>query len=161
MISKPVYHERQPGNFVELESFAIPCSITADTFANSPSGTAGDCAPGTRHFGDLRRNSLRGPQFKQWDIALHKDTALTEHINMQLRAEFFNVINHANFANPFLPAFIADPGIGGFQSANGREVGNGGFPRFATGDVGIGNPFLGGGAPRGIQLAAKFRFGVH
>jgi hypothetical protein len=28
----------------------------------------------------------------------------------------------------------------------------------ATGDVGIGNPFLGGGGPRGIQLAAKFTF---
>ena len=28
----------------------------------------------------------------------------------------------------------------------------------ATGDVGIGNPFLGGGGPRGIQLAAKFSF---
>jgi hypothetical protein len=28
----------------------------------------------------------------------------------------------------------------------------------ATGDVGIGNPFLGGGGPRGIQFAAKFTF---
>jgi hypothetical protein len=28
----------------------------------------------------------------------------------------------------------------------------------ATGDVGIGNPFLGVGGPRGIQLAAKFTF---
>jgi len=34
----------------------------------------------------------------------------------------------------------------------------GGYPITATGDVGIGNPFLGGGGPRGIQLAAKFTF---
>src|SRR6266568_4789730 len=39
-----------------------------------------------------------------------------------------------------------------------REVGVGGFGLGATGDVGIGNPFLGGGGPRGIQLAAKFTF---
>ena len=40
----------------------------------------------------------------------------------------------------------------------GFEVGVGGFQLGATGDVGIGNPFLGGGGPRGIQLAAKFTF---
>jgi len=39
-----------------------------------------------------------------------------------------------------------------------REVGVGSYALSATGDVGIGNPFLGGGAPRGIQLAAKFTF---
>jgi hypothetical protein len=39
-----------------------------------------------------------------------------------------------------------------------REVGNGAYQIVATGDVGIGNPFLGGGGPRGIQLAAKFIF---
>ncbi|PYX35104.1 MAG: hypothetical protein DMG75_15210, partial [Acidobacteria bacterium] len=60
--------------------------------------------------------------------------------------------------SPFLPAFIADPGVGGFQLVGNREVGVGGFPLSATGDVGIGNPFLGGGGPRGIQLAAKFTF---
>jgi hypothetical protein len=160
IVSKPVYHERQPGNFVELQSFAIPCQITAAAQAN-PSHSASDCVPGTRHFGNLGRNTLRGPQFKQWDLALHKDTALTEHVNMEIRAEFFNVINHANFSNPFLPAFIADPGIGGFAISNGREVGIGGYPIVATGDVGIGNPFLGGGGPRGIQLAMKFTFGAH
>ena len=89
---------------------------------------------------------------------------------MQLRAEFFNLLNHPNFASPFLPLFIADPASGpsnslcngnkgcGFQALSGREVGTGGFALGATGDVGIGNPFLGGGGPRGIQLAAKFTF---
>src|SRR5580693_7654801 len=37
-------------------------------------------------------------------------------------------------------------------------ISNGFYNLTATGDVGIGNPFLGGGAPRGIQLAAKFTF---
>ncbi|HEY2861422.1 MAG TPA: TonB-dependent receptor [Terracidiphilus sp.] len=160
-VGRAVYHERQPENFIELDSFAIPCSITSDALIAGPGGSASDCVPGTRHFGNLGRNSLRGPQFKQWDLAFHKDTALTERLNMQLRVEVFNVPNHANFANPFLPAFIADAGIGDFQFKNGREVGAGGYPIVATGDVGIGNPFLGGGAPRGIQLALKFTYGTH
>jgi len=92
---------------------------------------------------------------------------LTEHLRMQLRADIFNVLNHPNFSNPVLPSFIADPAANlnsacqcGFvmNGAGNREVGNGNYTITATGDVGIGNPFLGGGGPRGIQLAAKFTF---
>jgi hypothetical protein len=102
---------------------------------------------------------LHGPTYKNWDFAIYKDTSLGERVKLQLRADFFNLLNHPNFANPFLPAFIADPGAAGFAvSGSGREVGGGGYPLTATGDVGIGNPFLGGGAPRGIQLALKVSF---
>jgi hypothetical protein len=119
---------------------------------------ASDCQIGTRHYGNLGRNSLRGPHFRQWDFAIFKNTSITEHLNLQLRAEFFNLLNHPNFASPFLPLFIADPGFNGFALSGNREVGVGGYPLQATGDVGVGNPFLGGGGPRGIQLAAKFTF---
>jgi hypothetical protein len=162
-----VYHKHSPSNFIDLTSFAIPCTITAFAQANGPTGTADDCVPGTRHFGNLRRNSLSGPTYKQLDFALYKNTAITERLNMQLRAEFFNILNHPNFANPILPSFVADPASNlntasacncGFNIAGSREVGNGGYQIGATGDVGIGNPFLGGGGPRGIQLAAKFTF---
>ena len=152
-----VYHSHNPTNFLDLTAFAIPCTITAAALA-APTGTDADCVPGTRHFGNLGRDSLRGPSFKQWDLAIYKNTQITERVGLQLRADIFNVLNHPNFANPFLPAFIADPGINGFQITNGRETGKGTFPITATGDVGIGNPFLGGGGPRGIQLAAKFTF---
>ncbi len=154
-----VYHPNNPLNYLDMSSFAIPCTISAAAQA-APSGFASDCVPGTRHFGDEGRDSLHGPTYKQWDLAIYKTTAITERLSMQLRAEFFNVLNHPNFANPFLPAFIADAGAGGFQVVNGREVAGatGGYPIVATGDVGIGNPFLGGGGPRGIQLAAKFTF---
>jgi hypothetical protein len=154
-----VYHPNQPLNYLDMSSFAIPCTITAAAQA-APTGTANDCVVGTRHFGDEGRDSLHGPTYKQWDLAFYKTTAITERLSMQLRAEFINILNHPNFANPFLPAFIADAGAGGFHVVNGREVSgaSGGYPITATGDVGIGNPFLGGGAPRGIQLAAKFTF---
>ena len=158
------YNANSPSNFVDLSSFAIPCSLTAQVTDptsigyTGPTGSASDCVPGTRHFGNEGRDSLHGPTYKNWDLALYKDTSFGERVKLQLRADFFNFLNHPNFANPFLPAFIADPGIAGFATSGGREVGGGGYPLTATGDVGIGNPFLGGGAPRGIQLALKVNF---
>jgi hypothetical protein len=132
-----------------------------------PTGSPSDCVPGTRHFGNEGRTSLNGPTYKQWDFAIYKNTAVTERLNIQFRADFFNILNHPNFANPFLPAFIADPcslgpGLctsgGTFGIRGNREVATGGYPITATGDVGVGNPFLGGGGPRGIQLGVKFIF---
>jgi hypothetical protein len=149
------YHPRNPFNYLELSSFAIPCTVTGGA-----TGFASDCVPGTRHFGNEGRDSLHGPAFKEWNFAIYKTTAITERFSMQFRADFFNVLNHPNFANPFLPAFIADAGAAGLvkDGSGTREVGGGGYPITATGDVGIGNPFLGGGGPRGIQLAVKFTF---
>jgi Carboxypeptidase regulatory-like domain/TonB dependent receptor len=169
------YNKHNPAQFLQLSSFAMPCTIAAGITQTSLSGFASDCMPGTRHYGTLGRNVLSGPPYKQWDLAIYKNTAITERVNLQLRADFFNLLNHPNFANPELPAFIADPasnlalppnpppglpaGCGcGFHLAGNREVGNGAYQIVATGDVGVGNPFLGGGGPRGIQLAAKFTF---
>jgi carboxypeptidase family protein/TonB-dependent receptor-like protein len=157
------YDYRHPGNFLDLTSFAMPCTVAA----GAGNGAAGDCLPGTRHFGTLGRNALVGSPFRQWDLALHKDTALGERATLQLRVEFFNVLNHPNFSSPLLPAFIANLASNvspfnncgcGLHNAGNREVGNGAYQITATGDVGIGNPFLGGGGPRGIQLAAKITF---
>ncbi|MBZ5628045.1 MAG: TonB-dependent receptor [Acidobacteriia bacterium] len=154
VIGPIVYHKGSPFNFLDLSAFAIPCTVNVA----AASGTAGDCVAGTRHFGNLGRNALRGPSFHQWDVALHKDTHLGEKAVLQLRAEFFNVLNHPNFASPFLPNFIADAGAAGFGIKGNREVGGGPLTLGASGDVGVGNPFLGGGGPRGIQLAAKITF---
>jgi hypothetical protein len=148
-------NNHNPYQFMALSSFAIPCTVDPTLGAN---GAASDCVAGTRHYGNMRRDSLRGPTYKQWDFAIYKTTAITERVRLQLRAEFFNLLNHPNFANPFLPAFITDPAINGFQLAGNREVGVGNYNLSATGDVGIGNPFLGGGGPRGIQFAAKITF---
>jgi len=151
VISTPQYSSN-PAQFLNLAAFAAPCTWGNPTNDGGPDAT--NCQPGTRHFGNLGRNSLLGPSFKEFNFSIFKDTAITERVTMQLRAEFFNVINHPNFSSPLLPNFIGD--IGSPDFATGRHSGF--YQLTATGDVGIGNPFLGGGGPRGVQFAAKLTF---
>jgi hypothetical protein len=49
-------------------------------------------------IGDVGRDSLNNPNYFDWDFAFMKDTKLTEKVRMQLRAEFFDIINHPNFS---------------------------------------------------------------
>ena len=51
-------------------------------------------------FGNLGRNILRGPDQRDFDIAVIKITPLTEHVNVIFRWEIFNMLNRTNFANP-------------------------------------------------------------
>ena len=51
-------------------------------------------------YGNLGRDTLIGPGLATWDLSALKDTALGEKLNLQFRAEFFNVLNHANFNTP-------------------------------------------------------------
>jgi len=51
-------------------------------------------------FGNLGRDTLIGPGLATWDLSLMKDTRLKERLNLQFRAEFFNVLNHPNFNTP-------------------------------------------------------------
>jgi hypothetical protein len=152
-----------PLQFLNLNSFAVPCTLHDGTDT-----TADNCNAGSRHFGDLGRDSLRGPSFKQFDFSVFKDTKLKEQLTMQLRVEVFNIFNHPNFANPFLPLGIAPANNNGISNGSAGSCGGtaivplgvscGYLPITTTADVGPGNPFLGGGGPRGIQLAAKFSF---
>jgi Carboxypeptidase regulatory-like domain/TonB dependent receptor/TonB-dependent Receptor Plug Domain len=157
LVGAPKY-STNPTNFLNLTSFAIPCTLTPYALTNGTTGTAQDCVPGSRHFGSLGRDSLRGLPYKNWDLALYKNTHFGDRLALELRAEFFNIVNHPNFSSPLLPNFIADAAQNGFTQVGSREVSQGNYAITATGDVGLGNPFLGGGAPRGIQLAVKFSF---
>jgi len=147
----PIHYSSDPAQFLDLTSFAIPCTYPAA----GGTGFANSCIPGTRHFGNEGRNSLIGPHFRQFDFSIFKDTAITERIKLELRFEAYNLFNHPNFANPYLPSFIADAAANGVGS-NGRSLGA--LRLTATGDVGIGYPFLGSGGPRGLQIAAKISF---
>ena len=51
-------------------------------------------------FGNMGRNTLIGPGITTFDFSLIKNTSIREGTNLQFRAEFFNLGNNANFANP-------------------------------------------------------------
>jgi hypothetical protein len=110
------------------------------------------------NFEDDFSGSGEGLPYKNWDLALYKNTHPVISSRLSLRAEYFNIVNRPNFSSPLLPNFIADVAHNGFAHSGSREVSQGNYAITATGDVGLGKPFLGGGAPRGIQLAAKFSF---
>jgi outer membrane receptor protein involved in Fe transport len=150
LIGDPYAGTSAPDHFINLEAFKVPCTI-----APGGDGSAADCIPGTWHFGSLGRNALRGPGYQNVDFSIFKDTDITEKLRLQFRAEVFNIFNHPNFSNPLLPSFAAD--ITSSIDAD-TGVGKGFLPITVTPDVGIGNPFLGGGGPRNIQFAVKLIF---
>lgn len=89
-------------------------------------------------FGNMRRNAFRGPGYSNVDMSLAKTFKITERMNVQLRGEVFNILNHPNFA-----------GI----SAN-LESQAAGIPAY-TPDVASSNPVVGSGGSRHIQLGVK------
>jgi hypothetical protein len=102
------------------------------------------------NFGDLGRDAIYGPGFWNADFSITKDTRITERLGLQLRVEFFNIFNHPQFA---LPGGVITPGA----APHDPDACSGCFST-STPDVAQGNPGLGGGGPRVVQLAARFQF---
>ncbi len=161
LVGDPFAGTSEPFNYLNLSAFAVPCTlvdqdIDGDMVVDISDGSAAFCAPGSQHFGSLGRNALTGPGFRNFDFSLSKAFEVTERVKVNLRADFFNLFNHPNFTNPLLPDFAVDASFNGVDPVTGR--GSGFLPLRATPDVGIGNPFLGGGGPRNIQLGVRVTF---
>jgi hypothetical protein len=151
IVGDPFAGTHSPDNFLNLSAFKVPCTLDP-----AGDGSAAACRPGTQHFGSLGRNSLVGPGYANLDLSLFKTTPLGEQVKLQIRAEVFNVLNHPNLSSPLLPGFSVDASFNGIDPKTGRGIGF--LPITVTPDVGIGNPFLGGGGPRNIQLAVRLTF---
>jgi len=103
-------------------------------------------------FGTMQRNLFRDAGFYNWDFSVAKDWRFTERFRAQFRAEFFNVLNHPNFANPY-------GGQNGWAHNDPSVPGPGGFGcGCATPDVAASNPVIGSGGSRAIQLGLKLSF---
>jgi Carboxypeptidase regulatory-like domain len=59
--------------------------------------TAAFAEPAPGFFGNAGRNIIREPGTHKWDMSFFKNNRITESVNLQFRAEFFNIFNHANF----------------------------------------------------------------
>ena len=77
-------------------------------------------APLPNTFGNAGRNILIGPGTFNIDFAGHKEFTLSERMNLQFRAEFFNFFNHAQFNNP--DTGLADSTFGQITTARSPRV---------------------------------------
>jgi hypothetical protein len=57
-------------------------------------------SPPKGFLGDLGRNTMIAPGVATFDFSVFKNSSLTEQVDLQFRAEFFNLFNRANFATP-------------------------------------------------------------
>jgi hypothetical protein len=71
------------------ENWFNPAAFTVPT--NSGPGTG---------FGNVVKDSLRGPGYTDWDGAVMRDFPVVRETHLEFRAEYFNVINHPNLSNP-------------------------------------------------------------
>jgi len=104
-------------------------------------------APGT--FGTAGRNIFNEAPLRTWDFSILKTWKFKERLNAQFRAEFFNVLNHPVFGSVDAGHLANnDPSVGSntFGAAN------------ETADQAAGDPILGSGANRVIQLGLKLTF---
>jgi hypothetical protein len=60
----------------------------------------GNCPSANPEFGDVPRNFMRGPGVWQQDLALSKHILVSERLQLQFRAEVFNIFNRAQLASP-------------------------------------------------------------
>src|SRR5208337_2908253 len=99
-------------------------------------------------FGNLGRNTFRGPYQQNWDFSLQKNFRLTERFNLRFATDFFNIWNHANFANP---------SINDVETIGHCTVGTPGCrPNGFTGP--FGQIFSTVGTPRLIQFSLRLGF---
>jgi Carboxypeptidase regulatory-like domain/TonB dependent receptor len=112
-------------------------------------GTSIMIPPPLGQFGNMGRNTFRDTGFKNFDFSIAKSWHLGERVRAQFRAEFFNIFNHPNFANPY-------GGQNGFglNDPSAQPFGCG----CATPDVAAANPVIGSGGSRAVQLGLKFTF---
>jgi outer membrane receptor protein involved in Fe transport len=118
-----------------------PCTPSSSIL---PAGAQVVADPSLATYGTLPRNFFRGPGYVNIDMSFSKTTTITERLKFEVRAEFFNIFNHANFANPN----VLNTGSGTLSGgAPGTNINSGQFGQIiSTYD------------PRIIQLAARFSF---
>ncbi|HMC57960.1 MAG TPA: hypothetical protein VKJ01_02095, partial [Candidatus Solibacter sp.] len=78
-------------------SFAGPVLVQQQTQWFNPNAFL---LPAAGTYGNLGRGTYNGPGLANLDLSLLKDTAVSERVNLQFRAEFFNALNKTNLGTP-------------------------------------------------------------
>jgi hypothetical protein len=130
-----------------------PTSQSLASFGCYAKGNSIMIPPAFGTFGFMRRNMFRDSGFRDLDMSVTKDWKFGERFKAQFRAEFFNVLNHPSFANPY--GGTSGYGPGAFDDPSSTSIFGCGC---ATPDQAGGNPVVGSGSNRAIQLGLKLSF---
>ncbi len=137
----------QPGTLQWLNPDAFVSTVDPSTGACVGGDTPQNC-----RFGNLGRNSLRGPDFNWSDFYLTKYFTLTERLKLRIDGQFFNVFNHPNYGLPVLVA----AGVSGNRST---QTGFGTLSYTTAPPTGLLGVGLGGdSSPRMIAFQARLEF---
>jgi hypothetical protein len=147
----------------QFGTVSLPSSLGAKCAAVAPAPTTlatGGCyvngnsvmvPPLANTFGTMGRNLFRDSGFKNLDFSLFKNFSWKERYGAQFRAEVFNLFNHPTVANPY---GASNGQLVGSNPSSPGTFGDAG----ATPDVASGNPLIGSGSARVIQLGLKILF---
>lgn len=132
----------------------VPIFLANPSVAGGKQINPGAFAPPAGSQGSLGRNALRGFAAYQWDFAIRREFKLRESVHLQFRTEFFNILNHPNFAQPLnqwsSDPLVLDPNFGTSQQMLARQLGG----TFNSGFL----PLYQLGGPRSIQVALRLQF---
>jgi hypothetical protein len=78
--------------------------------------------PPVGELGNAGRDFLTGPSYWNIDFSTMKNTKLNEAVNLQFRAEFFNIFNHANWGLPDPNVFVQTAGGGGAINPTAGQI---------------------------------------
>jgi hypothetical protein len=126
-----------------------PTSQSLATWGCYAKGNSIMIPPAYGQFGTMGRNLFPDAGFRNLDFSIAKNFHFGDRFRVQGRAEFFNILNHPNFANPYGGQNgygLNDPGAGSFGCG------------CATPDIAAANPVIGSGGSRAVQLGLKFTF---
>ena len=102
------------GEAIMRPNVVVNPSGVSDTINHYYGGYTFSVPTANAPFGNAGRNAFRGPSFWQWDLGVNKSFSITERVRLQFRSEFFNVLNHTNFAIP--DSNISDAAFGTIRS---------------------------------------------
>ena len=135
------------------DASAVGATASLQTFGCYGKGNSVMIPPAFGTFGNMRRNMFRDSGFRDLDMSVTKAWKFGERLTAQFRAEFFNILNHPSFANPY--GGTSGYGPGAFDDPSSTGIFGCGC---ATPDQAGGNPVVGSGSNRAMQLGLKLIF---
>jgi Carboxypeptidase regulatory-like domain len=145
--TKSIAEVTQPGTLQWLNPNAFVSTVDPSTGQCNGGDSAHNC-----EFGNLGRNALRGPDFFWSDFYLTKYFSLSERVKLRFEGQFFNLLNHPNFA---LPSMV----LAGIPGKPSTQTGFGALTYTTSPPTGLLGVGLGGdSSPRMIAFQARVEF---